>query len=136
MEKTLKAWWCPICLLILLMAGCQGQDQVSSKTLLLTISSQDGNWTVTSHLLTDHPYYSSSANAPIYQADLRDASGKVIRSVFFGKEYINTGGEEFKLPFPSLKQAKKIVIYRLNSSSGHITNKNRDKVLTWEVPQE
>lgn len=121
-------------LLLFLLSGCQGKGPLTTKTLILNISSVDGNWKVDSYSDTERPYYHSSANAPVYQGDMLDNSGKVLRSVFFGKEYINSGGEVFQLPFPSIDKAKTIVIYRLDSSSGHITNKNQDKILEWKVP--
>lgn len=134
MKKIKNTWWSPILMFLLLLTACQGQDQVSSKTLMLTISTQSGKWMVSSYSHVDQPYYAGSTNEPIYQADITDAQGKVISSLFFGKEYLNTGGKEFQLPFPSLKKMQRIIIYRLDASSGHITNKNRDKVLDWKVP--
>lgn len=133
MDKLFKAEWCSIWLFVIILAGCQGHDKISSETLMLTISTQNENWEVVSSQRINQPYYTSSANAPIYQADMLDGSGHVIQKVFFGKEFFAGSGNEFKLPFPELKRAQQIIVYRLDSSSGHITNKNRDKVLDWRI---
>jgi|GEM_PF-2162060 len=121
-------------LLFFLMSGCQGNGPLTSKTLILNVSADKGSWKVESYSNIKRPYYHSSANVPIYQGDMLDSSGKVLKSEFFGKEYIKGDGKVYQLPFPSLDKAKTIIIYRLDSSSGHITNKNEDKILEWEIP--
>ena len=117
-----------------MLTACHSNEPLTTETLILNVSSVNGKWKVDSFSNIKRPYYNSSANAPVYQGDMLDGSGKVLKSVFFGREYLKSDGNVFQLPFPSLNEAQTIVIYRLDSSSGHITNKNQDKVIEWKIP--
>jgi len=136
MKKILTNRGLFICCILMLFTACEGREKVTSQTLTVTITSKNGQWKVLSSSKTRRPYYHSSANAPVYQADLMDQSGKLIRSVFYGKAFVKNDSSEFTLPFPAFAKAHRIIIYRLDASSGHITNKNRDKVLDWTIPAE
>jgi hypothetical protein len=120
---------------LMLSTGCSGNEGgTAASTLMLQVREQPGgSWAVQGYSYRDDPYHSGSGNAPLFQADLLDRQGKILTSVYFEKAFF--GGDSLHtLPFPALPELARIVIYRLDSSSGHITNRNHDTVLSWAVP--
>ena len=107
------------------------KEIVSDKTLVLSVRRDGDNLKFAGKKIEDKPFYSYKSGTPLFEAELYNHKGKRIHTVLFGKIFFIGKGPAYPLPFPFSKDLDHIIIYRLDPSSGHITNRNKLVALKW-----
>ena len=123
-----------VCLLaITLIQSCNSgnKDIITEKTLILSVSRDGNNLKFTGKRIEEKPFYSYKSGTPLFEAELYNKQGKKLHTVLFGKIFFIGNGPDYPLTFPFYKNLDHIIIYRLDSSSGHITNKDKQVALKW-----
>lgn len=127
----------PFIFIWLLMAfGCQSKKTLSNSTLILRIVLNGQHMTPVGHSIQSVPFYQTDTSQPIYKAVLFDKNDKKIGTVLFEESIFWGNSKVYSLAFPLYHHLHRIVVYKLDASSGHITNKNHDVVLNWIVPPD
>lgn len=125
-----------IAVVILITTGCHSKSAVTEASLDLQVSLNGQNMVPVGHKIRNIPYYRTDTSQPIYEAVLLDEKDDKIGTVLFGESIFWSKKNVFTLTFPLYKSLHRIVLYKLDSSSGHITNKNHEVVLNWIVPPD
>lgn len=123
-------------LMITIMTGCgnNSHQQVSKSTLIMNVSVNGNHLKYVSHHIQKRPFDSYHSGNPLYEADMFSSDGHKLYTTFFGKIFFMGKGPVYQLTFPYYKNLHRITIYRLDSSSGHITNRDDRIALTWIYP--
>ncbi|HKJ45176.1 MAG TPA: hypothetical protein VJ991_05030 [Balneolales bacterium] len=118
---------------LVLLTACNSRTKLSDKTLTLDVK-RDGNaLEYVNHEVTKQPFYEYDSNAPLYKAIIYNKKGGKLGTFLFGKVFFINRGTVHQLTFPYYANMNRIVIYKLDSSSGHITNKNKQVALNWVI---
>ncbi len=122
------------CLLVMtFIQSCNSgnKETLSNKTLVLSVSRDGNKLNFAGKRIEDKPFYSYKSGTPLFEAELYNHQGKKIHTVLFGKIFFIGKGPLYQLTFPFYKDLDHLIIYRLDSSSGHITNKDKWVALKW-----
>ncbi len=122
------------CLLVItFIQSCNSgnKDILSKKTLVLSVNRDGNNLKYSGQHLENRPFYSYKSGTPLFEAELYNHQGEKIQTVLFGKIFFIGKGPGYQLTFPFYKDLDHIIIYRLDPSSGHITNKDKQIALRW-----
>lgn len=122
------------CLLVIsFIQSCNSGNKeiLSNETLVLTVSRNGNNLNFAGKRIEKKPFYSYKSGSPMFEAELYDKQGKKLQTVLFGKIFFIGKGPDYQLTFPFYKNLDHITIYWLDSSSGHITNKDKQVALNW-----
>jgi len=118
---------------LVLLTACNSRTKLSDKTLTLDVK-RDGNaLEYVNHEVTKQPFYEYDSNTPLYKAIIYNKKGGKLGTFLFGKVFFINRGTVHQLTFPYYANMNRIVIYKLDSSSGHITNKNKQVALNWVI---
>ena len=122
---------------ILIFTGCSQADE-SSKILSLSLVEEKGEFRITGYQVLDRVYQHSPQQGN-YQAHLLDEKQKIIQEVTFERFDFSSSSntvsnQKFTLELPLTAELSKIVIYRLDGSSGHYRLMTNDPLLKWTLP--
>ncbi|MCW9706180.1 hypothetical protein [Fodinibius salsisoli] len=124
----------------LLFISCSNPGEKPQKTLTLSLVSQPGAFQLIGYTILDKPFEKSQQQG-LYQAQLLDKEGCVLRKISFEKMEVPTSQSEsderrFFVSVPLAPGLERIDFYRLDGSSGHYTLKDDDPLLSWTLPEE
>lgn len=138
MNKRLKLMrlspWLTVFGLLILLSACNSRVKISNRTLILNVKRTGNQLKYVNHKVKKIPYYEYHSNEPLFKGVVYNSNGKKLGSFLFGNIFFMNKGTVHQLTFPDYPGLHKIVIYKLNSSSGHITNKNKQVALSWILP--
>lgn len=130
------SFWPIFISVFLLLTGCNSPKSVTNSTLILHVTFNEQQITPVGHNILQQPYYRNETSTPLYKAVLLDNTNRQIGTVLFDKSIFLGGGPDYDLVFPYYNSLRRIVLYKLDPGSGHITNKDHDVVLNWVVPPQ
>jgi hypothetical protein len=116
---------------LVLLTACNSRTKLSNNTLTLDVKIQGDTLEYAGHKVTKQPFYEYDSNAPLYKAIIYNKKGRKLGTFLFGKVFFINKSMVHQLTFPYYANMNRIVIYKLDSSSGHITNKNKQVALDW-----
>jgi len=116
-----------------LATACSSKTKLSDRTLTLEVKRSGNKLDYVKHSIKKQPFYPYDSNAPLYKAVMYSKKGEKLGTFLFGKIFFMNKGSIHQLTFPYYSNLHRIVIYELDSSSGHITNKNKQVALNWMI---
>ena len=116
-------------------SGCQSHngDVITQKTLEMHVEQAGSHLIFRNYKVINKPFYDYKSSSPLYEAELFNKKGEKLHVVLFGKIFFLGNGPEYDLTFPYYKNLGHIIVYQLDPNSGHITNKNHQIALSWEL---
>ncbi|MGM0546161.1 MAG: hypothetical protein ACQEST_05505 [Bacteroidota bacterium] len=127
-------------LVALLAAGCTKNEQLAPKTLSLSLTSQDGKFSVVDYEVRDNAFKKSQQQGR-FQAHIFDQEEQILQKINVEKIALpDVGGEnnqaDYYFALPMLPEADRLEIYQLDGSSGHYQLKTDDPMLNWSIPKD
>lgn len=120
---------------IFLFAGCTDSD---SKSIALHLTDEGSGYEVDSYKVTNNAYKKSSQQG-IYRIHLLDEKGNILAEVGFDKlkgTSTNTGSgdRDMDLVIPVKQDMHRVVLFKMDGSSGHYQLDSSDPLLIWTLP--
>ena len=127
-------------LISFVVMGCSNEQNDTSQTLSLTLSSEQQGFKVNDYRIVDEAFQKSKQQG-LYQAHLHNKEGDILRRISFEKiEVPAEKGEgnstNFFVTLPLVPNIDRILFYQLDGSSGHYQVKTDNPLLSWTVPKE
>lgn len=117
-----------------ILTACSA-NEVSQRTLLLSLSADSSGFSVTEYQVVDHPFKKSHQQGD-YQALLLDSEGNTLREITF-QDIENSGsgeGADLSVSIPLEEKLYQIAIFQLDGRSGHF-RRTDESMVTWTLPE-
>jgi len=121
---------------MLIAAGCSGQKESYQQTLFLTLKWQGDSLKYVDHTVAPTEYSGRLKDDGMYQVQLRDQKGGLVERIGFQPLYFETDADsskDFTITLPYRPKIFRMMIYRLDGSSGHYTLKGQDPLLDMKI---
>lgn len=122
-------------LFILILGVSCSDGEVTKQTLMLTISTVDGNYQISDYRVLDRSFKKSNQQGN-FQAYLLDQKKQKLGEITFQKmvsSHNGNGDTELSVLLPLFDELHKVIIYQLDGSSGHY-QLPENPLVTWILP--
>lgn len=123
-------------LTMLFAAGCSGQKESYQQTLFLTLRWQGDSLKYVDHTVAPTEYSGRLKDDGMYQVQLRNQKGDLVERIGFQPLYFETDADsakDFTITLPYRPEIFRMMIYRLDGSSGHYTLKGQEPLLDMKM---
>lgn len=120
--------------ILILVIGCS-DNKVTEQTLMLSISTDNGNYQISNYKVLDRSFKKSNQQGN-FQAHLLDQERRKLGEITFQK-MVSSDAEnadtELSVLLPMFEELHQVIIYQLDGSSGHY-QLPEDPLATWKLP--
>lgn len=121
---------------ILIIVGCSNSN-TASKSIVLSVESEDGDVGVENYEVLNNSYKKSRQQG-IYRIHLLDRKDNIVEEIGFDKltsSNVKTGSEnKMDLMIPLKADMDRVVLYKMDGRSGHYQLDTSEPLFIWAVP--